>query len=446
MKIIYGVSGEGFGHSTRADKVIKYLQGKGHEVLVLTYGQSFKPLSKFNIKRIDGVKILYNKKTLLLGRTLIYNLAWFFRNLKNFNILKEEIKRFNPSVIITDMEPLTSRIAKSLKLPLISLDNEHMLTHSNLKIKKNMNYYIAKMSIENCVPNPDKIIAAHYHRIDVGNENVKIVDPVLRDEIVNLRSVKGDFILVYLTKPDEEIVNLLWNINQSFILYGLGEGYGKFRNVVSALEFERLECASGPQEGHIKRFSDGETPKKIAFLQCIGSRSDRVEKYCSSICCMYTTKEAMIAYEHDNELESYVFYIDMRAGGKGFQSFLRRGAAEYNIKYIKSKIAQITVDQKENPIIIYEDLDNGKITQLKVDMVVLATCIVPPQGIKNLAEVLGIELNDYNFIKTTPFIPVETSKNGIFTCGCVHEPMDIPRSVAEASGAAAKAAEIIRGG
>jgi heterodisulfide reductase subunit A len=223
-------------------------------------------------------------------------------------------------------------------------------------------------------------------------------------------------------------------------------GYGKFRNVVSALEFERLECASGPQGGHIKRFSDGKTPKKIAFLQCIGSRSDRVEKYCSSICCMYTTKEAMIAYEHDNELESYVFYIDMRAGGKGFQSFLRRGAAEYNIKYMKSKIAEITVDEKENPIIVYEDLDTGKITQLKVDMVVLATCIVPPQGIENLAEVLGIELNDYNFIKTEPFIPVETSKNGIFTCGCVHEPMDIPRSVAEASGAAAKAAEVIRGG
>jgi heterodisulfide reductase subunit A len=223
-------------------------------------------------------------------------------------------------------------------------------------------------------------------------------------------------------------------------------GYGKFRNIVSALEFERLECASGPQGGHIKRFSDGKTPKKIAFLQCIGSRSVRVEKYCSSICCMYTTKEAMIAYEHDNELESYVFYIDMRAGGKGFQSFLGRGKAEYNIKYIKSKIAEITVDEKENPIIVYEDLDNGKISQLKVDMVVLATCIVPPQGIENLAEVLGIELNAYNFIKTTPFIPVETSKNGVFTCGCVHEPMDIPRSVAEASGAAARAAEIIRGG
>ncbi len=223
-------------------------------------------------------------------------------------------------------------------------------------------------------------------------------------------------------------------------------GYGKFRNVVTALEFERLECASGPQEGHIKRFSDGETPKKIAFLQCIGSRTEKIEKYCSSICCMYTTKEAIIAHEHDNELESYVFYIDMRAGGKGFQSFLRRGEVESNIHYIKSKIAEVRIDEKENPIIVYEDLDTGEIKEMKFGMVVLATCIIPPHGIENLTEILGIELNKYNFIKTTPFIPVETSREGIFTCGCVHDPMDIPRSVAEASGAAARAAEIIRGG
>ena len=207
-------------------------------------------------------------------------------------------------------------------------------------------------------------------------------------------------------------------------------GYKKYRNVVTALEFERLECASGPQEGHIKRFSDGKTPKKIAFLQCIGSRNDRSNKYCSSICCMYTTKEAMIAHEHDNDLESYVFYIDMRAGGKGFQNFLKRGADEYNIKYIKSKVAQIQVDSEENPIIIYEDLESNKINEIKVD----------------LAGVLGIELDDYNFIKTTPYYPIETTKEGIFTCGCVHEPMDIPRSVSEASGAAARAAEIIKGG
>ena len=223
-------------------------------------------------------------------------------------------------------------------------------------------------------------------------------------------------------------------------------GYQKYRNVVTALEFERLLSASGPQEGHIKRLSDGEKPKKIAYLQCIGSRNDRSRKYCSSICCMYTTKEAMIAYEHNNELESYVFYIDMRAGGKGFQSFIQRGENDYNIKYIKSKIAQITIDNKENPIIAYEDLDNGEIIELKVDLAVLATCIIPPEGIEKMSEVLGIELNEYRFVKTPPFDSTETSKGGIFTCGCVHEPMDIPRSVSEASGAAARAAEVIRGG
>ncbi len=223
-------------------------------------------------------------------------------------------------------------------------------------------------------------------------------------------------------------------------------GYQKYRNVVTALEFERLLSASGPQEGHIKRLSDGEKPKKIAYLQCIGSRNDRSRQYCSSICCMYTTKEAMIAYEHNNELESYVFYIDMRAGGKGFQSFIQRGENDYNIKYIKSKIAQITIDNKENPIIAYEDLENGEIIELKVDLAVLATCIIPPEGIEKMSEVLGIELNEYRFVKTPPFDSTETSKGGIFTCGCVHEPMDIPRSVSEASGAAARAAEVIRGG
>ncbi|MHA1669689.1 MAG: 4Fe-4S binding protein [Promethearchaeota archaeon] len=222
-------------------------------------------------------------------------------------------------------------------------------------------------------------------------------------------------------------------------------GYKKYRNVVTALEFERMLSASGPQEGHIRRLSDGESPKKIAYLQCIGSRNDRSRQYCSSICCMYTTKEAMIAYEHNNDLESYVFYIDIRAGGKGFQSFIQRGENDYNIKYMKSKIAQITVDNEENPIIVYEDFDKGKIKELKVDIAVLATCIIPPEGIEKMSKILGIELNEYNFIKTPPFDSIETSKKGIFTCGCVHEPMDIPRSVAEASGAAARAAELIRG-
>ncbi len=227
-------------------------------------------------------------------------------------------------------------------------------------------------------------------------------------------------------------------------------GYGKYRNVLTAMEFERLICASGPQHGHLKRLSDGADPNKIAFLQCIDSRSQRGDqggqKYCSAICCMYTTKEAMVAYEHNSDLESYVFYIDMRAGGKGFQKFLRRGEAEYGIKYIKSKIATVDIDEDENPIIVYEDLDTAEIKREKFDMVVLATCIIPSVGVEKLANLLDVDLTESRYIKTDPFFPVESSKEGIFTCGCAREPMDIPRSVAEASGAAARAAEVIKGG
>lgn len=221
-------------------------------------------------------------------------------------------------------------------------------------------------------------------------------------------------------------------------------GHKRFRNVITALEFERLLCASGPQEGHIRRFSDGEEPNKIAFIQCVGSRLNKERNYCSSICCMYTTKEAMIAYEHNNRLESSVFYIDMRAGGKGFQSFIERGENEYNIKYIKSKIGKIDIDEKENPVITFEDLESSRIKKEKFDMVVLATCIIPPTDIGNLANILKIELDKNQFIKTKDYSDVETNQKGIFTCGCSHEPMDIPRSVAEASAAAMKAAEIIK--
>jgi len=223
-------------------------------------------------------------------------------------------------------------------------------------------------------------------------------------------------------------------------------GYHKYANVITAMELERLICASGPQDGHLSRLSDGKHPHKIAMLQCIDSRTQKGQQYCSSICCMYTTKEAIVAYEHDNTLETYVFYIDMRAGGKGFQKFLRRGAEEYNIKYIKSKISHIEVDDNDNPIITYDDLETGKVKQMTVDLAVLATCIIPSRSIEKLSKILGVNLNKYEYVDTNPFLPVETSVDGIFTCGCAREPMDIPRSVAEASGAAARAAEIIKGG
>ncbi len=271
-------------------------------------------------------------------------------------------------------------------------------------------------------------------RICEKNCERKAIDFDQKDEIVTLKDIGA--ILVATGYDLMEDVNPLKNY-----------GYKKFRNVMTGLEFERLLSASGPQGGHLRRLSDGIEPERIAFLQCVGSRNVRSYEYCSSICCMYTTKEAIVAHEHDNNIESFVFYIDMRAGGKHFQQFLERGEQEYNVHYIKSKINEIQIDEKENPIITYEDLEAQTVKQLKVDLVVLATCIIPSRGIEPLAEHLKVDLNKFSFIETDPYFPILTSRTGIFACGCSHAPMDIPTTVAEGSAAASMAAEIInRGG
>jgi len=221
-------------------------------------------------------------------------------------------------------------------------------------------------------------------------------------------------------------------------------GYGKIQNVITAIELERLECASGPTDGHLQRPSDKKAPKKLGIIQCVGSRDKNFNNYCSSICCMYATKEAMIAHEHDNEIETKIFYIDLRAGGKNFREYLERGEQEYNISYVNGKVAEIREDKDKNPILIYEDINKGKVLTETFDLVVLATSVVPRKDVDKIADALGLERNEYNFIKTLPGVPIKTTKAGIFACGSCHEPMDIPSSVVEASGAAALAAEIIR--
>jgi heterodisulfide reductase subunit A len=223
-------------------------------------------------------------------------------------------------------------------------------------------------------------------------------------------------------------------------------GYGRYPNVVTALEFERLICASGPLGGHLTRPSDKKEPKKLAFINCVGSRDIKNNPYCSSCCCMYTTKEAMIAYEHDNEIETSIFYIDLRAAGKGFREYIERGENKYAIKYIKGKVAKILEDDQSNPLIIYEDISTSQVKQLKFDMVILATTMVPKKDANELAKILGVKLDDFNFFKGDSFHPQLSSKEGIFLCGACREPMDIPSSVIDASGAAAKAAEIIMRG
>jgi heterodisulfide reductase subunit A-like polyferredoxin len=219
-------------------------------------------------------------------------------------------------------------------------------------------------------------------------------------------------------------------------------GLGRYPNVLNALQFERILSASGPTMGHVKRPSDSQLPRKIAFLQCVGSR-DQNHPYCSAVCCMYATKEAIIAKEHEKEIQPTIFFIDIRAYGKGFDSYYERAKKEYGVRYVRCAISRVVEDpQTKNLWITYID-DAGEIKEEEFDLVVLSVGMVPSASTKELAKNVGIELDAYGFAKTDSLAPLATSRSGMFVCGVFQGPKDIPETVAQASGAAAAASEIL---
>jgi len=221
-------------------------------------------------------------------------------------------------------------------------------------------------------------------------------------------------------------------------------GYGRYANVVTSMEFERMLSASGPWGGHVtRRSSDHREPGKIAFLQCVGSR-EKERDYCSSVCCMYATKEAMLAMEHIPGVEIKIFQMDMRAFGKGFDAYFERGK-EKGIRYIPCRISGLEEDPETKDVLIrYEDSNDGhSIKEERVDLAILSIGMSPLPNIDELAKASGVELDAHQFCFTRDFHPVETSRPGVFACGAFTEPKDIPDSVIQASGAAAKALSII---
>jgi len=221
-------------------------------------------------------------------------------------------------------------------------------------------------------------------------------------------------------------------------------GYGRFKNVVTSIEFERILSASGPYGGLVLRPSDGEIPKKIAFIQCVGSRDYQLgNTYCSAACCMYGIKEAVIAKEHTpSPLDATIFYMDMRAYGKEFDAYYERAQGEWDIRFVRSRVAGVTEDPRTGNLVIHY-VENETPKTEEFDMIVLSIGMQPPKNIEKLASTLGVQLNKYKFCQTNTFAPTETSKPGIFVCGAFSAPKDIPESVAQASGAAAKAMEVI---
>ncbi|MFW9914346.1 MAG: FAD-dependent oxidoreductase [Candidatus Thorarchaeota archaeon] len=223
--------------------------------------------------------------------------------------------------------------------------------------------------------------------------------------------------------------------------------FGEFPNVFTTLQFERLLNASGPTQGEIIRRSDGKHPKRIAFLQCIGSRDLSIGKsYCSAVCCMHSVKEAIMAKEHDPELEAYIFYMDIRAFGKGFDEFYKRAIDEFGVHFINSKIYEIQENPETNNLLLkYENFRGTPgITTVEMDMVILSTGIDPVSETAFLQESLNLALDPNGFIETAPTAPTETNIPGVYVCGVASGPKDIPDTVAQASGAAAKAAILLK--
>jgi len=220
-------------------------------------------------------------------------------------------------------------------------------------------------------------------------------------------------------------------------------GYGRYTNVVTSIEFERILSASGPFGGKIVRPYDGKIPKKIAFVQCVGSRDAKVgNNYCSAACCMYSIKEAVIAREHNPNIQCTIFYMDIRSYGKDFELYYNRAKEEHNIEFIRSRVASLSAFPDSGEVKVKYVVNENPVEE-EFDLVVLAVGMQPPKKGKELAKILRVQLNEYGFCDTSEFAPFETSKAGIFVCGAFAGPKDIPESVSQASGAAIKATKII---
>jgi len=223
-------------------------------------------------------------------------------------------------------------------------------------------------------------------------------------------------------------------------------GYGKYANVVTSLEFERLILAAGPTIGKVVRASDGQKPHSIAFIQCVGSRDINKYPYCSNFCCMYTLKHAIqLKEKYKEDIEVYVFYMDMRSNFKGFEEFYQR-ARELGVNFVRGRVSRVfEVPETKNLIIHAEDIGLGQPIEFEAEMIVLATAAIPKKGSDEMARILNVTRGaDGFFMESHPKLkPIDAPTDGIFFAGACQAPKDIPYSVSQGSGAASRAATVL---
>ena len=220
-------------------------------------------------------------------------------------------------------------------------------------------------------------------------------------------------------------------------------GYGRYPNVVTSLEFERILSASGPYQGHVQRPSDHQEPKRIAWIQCVGSRDESCgQDFCSSVCCMYATKEAVIAAEHLGEVETSIFYMDLRAYGKGFDDYVTR-AQNAGVRFVRSMSSRVVENPKTHDLEIKYITETGDALAEIFDMVVLSVGMKITPDVRQLAQILDVDIDPWGFAVTNDLAPLATNVPGVFVAGAFAGPKDIPETVAEASAAAACASGML---
>lgn len=224
-------------------------------------------------------------------------------------------------------------------------------------------------------------------------------------------------------------------------------GYGTYPDVVDGLQFERLLSASGPTGGQVRRPSDGKVPKEIVFIQCVGSRDqEKGMPYCSKICCMYSAKHARLYRHKVHDSQAYLFYMDIRAGGKGYEEFIQQGVEEDGLLYLRGRVSRVfPVDGK---LMVWgEDTLSGKRVEIAADMVVLATAIVPRADARSLAQLVKVGTDAYGFFSEAhpKLRPVESLTRGVYLTGAAQAPKDIPETVAQAGSAASKVLTLFSG-
>jgi heterodisulfide reductase subunit A len=254
---------------------------------------------------------------------------------------------------------------------------------------------------------------------------------------------------VLLWQRDEQL-----DVNVSAIVVAVGLepmqppegllGFGLVPNVITNLDYERLTNAGGPTTGSIRKPSDGNEPEAVAWIQCAGRDTATGKTYCSKICCMAATKQAIISKEHSPDIDTYIFYTDLQTYGKGFHEFHARAEAS-GVKYIRGKPAEVTENPDNGRIILgYEDIRSAEPVELEVDMLVLSVPLIPSERIKKLSKILKLTTDEFGFIKTRDKLTAhaETESEGIFVCGGAAGPIDISESVTSALAASAKANQI----